>query len=128
MASYSDYLEDAILNHVFRNSALTSPTTVYVALYTAAPSDSGGGTQVSGNGYSRQSAAFGAPSGGVITNSGTITFTASGGNWGTITHFGIFDASTNGNLLAWAPLTTSRTVNDGDSLVFAASALSITQT
>jgi hypothetical protein len=62
--SFSDYLEDAVLDHVFRNTALTSPTTVYVALYTATPSDAGGGTEVSGGSYARTAGTFGAASGG----------------------------------------------------------------
>lgn len=119
MAAISDYLEAALLNHVFRNTAMTSPTTTYLALYTAAPSDAGGGTEVSGNGYAREAITFGAPSSGVVSNSGEISFTASGGNWGTITHVGIFDASSAGNLLYHGALDTSRTVNDTDTLTFA---------
>lgn len=117
MSSFSDYLENAVLNHVFRNSTLTSPTTVYLALYTATPSDAGGGTQVSGGGYSRQAITFSAPSGGSISNSSSISFTATGAAYGTVVAIGIFDAATAGNLLAWAPIT-SATVNDGDTISF----------
>lgn len=132
MGSKSDYLEGKILEHVLRNTAYSSPATVYVGLYTAAPNDastgSSGGTELSGNGYSRQSCAFGAASGGSISNSGTVTFgpnTTSG--WGTVTHFGIFDASTNGNLLYWGALTASKTVAVGDSVSFGAGALVVTE-
>ena len=62
MAEFSDDLEDKIINHFFRNSSQTSPTNVYMALYTAAPSDAGGGTEVVGNGYARLAIPFGAPS------------------------------------------------------------------
>lgn len=127
MSSFSDYLENAVLNHVFRNTALTSPTTVHLALYTVLPTDAGGGTQVTGAGYARQAITFGAPSAGVITNTNTINFTAAGGNYGAVVGVGIFDASTAGNLLAWDDIT-SATVNDGDTLQFAAGSISITVT
>lgn len=127
MSSFSDYLENAVLNHVFRNTALSSPTTVYVALYTAAPTDAGGGTEVTGGGYARKSVTFGAPSGGVITNSGQVTWTASGAAYGTVVAIGIFDALSSGNLLAWATIT-SAVVNDGDTLNLNASNVSVTLT
>lgn len=127
MSSFSDYTENAVLNHVFRATAMTSPATVRVGLFTAAPSDTGGGTEVSGNGYSRQAVTFGAPSNGVIANTGAVNFTAAGGAWGAITHVGYFDAATAGNMLAWAPIT-SATIGDGDTLQFAVGALTITLT
>lgn len=117
MSSFSDYLENALLNHVFRNTSLTSPTTTYLALYTVSPSDAGGGTEVSGSGYARQAITFGAPSGGAISNTAQVSFTASGGNFGTVVAVGIFDASTAGNLLAWDAIT-SATVNNGDTIQF----------
>ena len=118
MSSFSDYLEDAVLNHVFRNSALTSPTTTYLALYTATPTDAGAGTQVTGAGYARKAITFGAPSGGAIANTSAVSFTAAGGNYGNVVAVGIFDAATAGNLLAWDEIT-SATVNDTDTLNFA---------
>lgn len=127
MSSFSDYTENAVLNHVFRNVALTSPTTVFLALYTVLPTDAGGGTQVSGGGYARQAITFGAPSAGVITNSGAVSFTASGAAYGTVVGIGIFDASTAGNLLAWDDIT-SAVINDGDTLNFPISNISITLT
>lgn len=127
MSSASDYLENAILNHVFRNTALTSPTTVYMGLFTVAPTDAGGGTEVTGGGYARQAVAFSAPSGGAISNSAIEEFTASGANFGTIVAFGLFDAPTAGNLLAWGTIT-SATINDGDTLRFAIGDIDITLT
>lgn len=127
MSSASDYLENAILNHVFRNTALTSPATVYMGLFTVAPTDAGGGTEVTGGGYARQAVAFGAPSGGAISNSAIEEFTASGANFGTIVAFGLFDAPTAGNLLAWGTIT-SATINDGDTLRFAIGDIDITLT
>lgn len=127
MSSFSDYLENAVLNHVFRNVALTSPSTVYLALYTAAPTDAGGGTQVSGSGYARQAITFGAPSGGTISNTAAVSFTASGGNFGNVVAVGIFDALSGGNLLAWDAIT-SATVNDGDTINFPIGDIDVTLT
>jgi hypothetical protein len=124
MSTFSNYLENAVLNHVFRNTALTSPGTVHMALYTAAPTDSGGGTQVTGAGYARQTVTFGAPSNGVIANTAEVEFTATGGNFGAVVAVGYFDASTAGNLLAWDPIV-SATINDGDTLRFPAGELTI---
>jgi hypothetical protein len=107
---------------------ISRPTTWFLALYTAAPNDAGGGTQVTGSGYSRQSITFaaGVSPGGTMASNNAQTFTASGGNWGSITHIGIFDASTSGNLLWHGPMTTPRTINDGDQLVFASGAVNLT--
>lgn len=117
MSDFSDFLENELLDHVFRNAAYTPPAAVYLGLYTAAPSDAGGGTEVSGGGYARQAITFGAAASGAIANTAAVEFTASGGNFGTITHVGIFDAATTGNLLAWKAIT-SVTINDGDTLSF----------
>lgn len=117
MSSFSDFLENELLDHVFRNAAYTSPSAVYLALYTANPTDAGGGTEVSTGGYSRQAITFGAASGGAIANTSAVSFTASGASFGTVTGVGIFDASTAGNLLAWDAIT-SVAVADGDTLNF----------
>ncbi len=126
MAGLSDYLEDKLLNHTFRNTAYTQAATVYAALFTAAPSDTGGGTEVSGGSYARTAITFGAPSpSGAIANSGAVTFPTATGSWGTVTHFGIFDASSAGNLLAWGALTASKTVGSGDTAEFATGELDV---
>lgn len=144
MAGKSDYLENKFLDWLLRGQAFTAPTNVYVALFTAAPTDAGGGTEVSGGSYARvqvasalanwagtQSAGSTTASSGTsgqTSNNGTITFPAPTASWGTVTHFGIFDASSGGNLLYWAALTTSKTVNNGDSAPsFAAGTLTITE-
>lgn len=133
MAAKSNYLESALLNHVLRNTAYTSPTTVYVGLLTAVPTDdSVAGTEVSGNAYARQAATFSAPaaSGGTgsprrCQNFETITFpVATPAGWGTITGFGIYDASSAGNLLYWADIT-DKTINAGDTAQFAANSISV---
>jgi len=125
--SFTDYLEDKILKHVFTNTAYTSPTTVYVGLFTVAPSDTGGGTEVSGSGYTRKSAAFTVSGTTTLaTNSAAIEFDAATGSWGTIVAIAVFDASTSGNMLAFADLTTSKTIATGDVLRIPAGDLDIT--
>jgi hypothetical protein len=131
MSSFSDYTENLVLNYVFTTSSVTRPTEWYVGLFTAAPSDTGGGTEVSGSGYVRKVTGTITVSGTgtTATNSAAIEFAAaSGGNWGTVTHAAIFDALTSGNMLGWAELTTSRTINDGDVLRIPAGDLDITLT
>jgi hypothetical protein len=110
------------------SGSATRPTAWYVALYTAAPSDSGGGTEVSTGGYARQSVTFDAATspGGTTSNSADVSFTAVGGNYGTVTHMGIFDASTGGNLLWHGVLSASKTVEDGDTITFSAGNIDLT--
>lgn len=128
MAALSDYAEKLLLDWLMTNGSATRPTGWYVALYTAAPSDAGGGTEVSGNGYSRQAVTFDAATSGTGTtsNTGAVTFTAAGGDWGTISHIGIHDASTGGNLLWHGSLTVSKTVSDGDTIQFATGNIDLT--
>ncbi len=117
--SFADFLEDEILDHVFAAQVYTPPVTHYVALYTVAPTDAGGGTEVAGNGYARVAVTanltnWPASVGGAIANGVAFTFPpASGGNWGTIVAMAILDAATAGNFMGWADLTTDKPVNDG---------------
>lgn len=129
MSSFTNYTENLALTWLFTGSSATRPTAWFVGLFTAAPSDTGGGTEVSGSGYAR--VATGTISGSgtatTFTNAAAIEFAAaSGGNWGTIGWAAIFDASTSGNMIAWAPLTTAKAINDGDIFRIPASNLSIT--
>ena len=128
MAALSDYSEKLILDYLMTTGSATRPTNWYVALYTAAPSDSGGGTELSGSGYARESAAFAAATSGTGTtsNSGAVVFTADGGDWGSVTHMGIHDASSSGNLLWHGALAAAKTVLDGDSLEFAVGNIDLT--
>lgn len=126
MAALSDFAEDLLLDWAMTNGSATRPTSWYVALYTAAPSDSGGGTEVSTGGYARQSVTFAAASGGTTSNSGAVSFTASGANYGTCTHVGIFDASTSGNLIWHGALSASKLIEDGDTLEFAIGNIDLT--
>jgi hypothetical protein len=133
MASMSDYLEVELRRHIFRTGSFTKPTVLGVALFTAAPSDSGGGTEVSGGSYARVDvppldANWSAPNstGGATANVSAITFPTATADWGTVTHVGIFDATSGGNLLFHGALTASKTVTNGDTFSFAAGALSVT--
>jgi hypothetical protein len=134
MSQMSDYLEVELRKHIFRTGSFTKPSALYVALFTAAPSDSGGGTEVSGGSYARvqrdplDANWTGASStDGLTDNAADITFPTPTANWGTIVAFGIFDASSAGNLLVWGNLTTNKTVNNGDPAPkFVAGALDIT--
>lgn len=126
MTAMSDYLEAKLLDHTFRNVAYVPPTTVYLALFTIAPTDAGGGTEVAGGSYARQAAAFSvavSPTG-RVTNSATITFTNLPA--GTVVAAALMDALTVGNLLTYLTLASSRTVVAGDNLTVAIADLSVT--
>jgi hypothetical protein len=134
MANASDYLEVELRKHLFRTGSFTKPTILGVALYTAAPSDAGGGTEVTGGSYARVNVppldanwTAASSTDGIATNAADITFPTPSANWGTVTHFGIFDNTAAGNLLVWGPLSSSRTINNGDPAPkFLAGQLSIT--
>lgn len=126
MAEFSNYLENALINAVLRNTSYTSPATVYVSLYTSDPTDADSGTEVSGGSYARTAVTFGAPSNGVSTNSADVTFPTCTASWGTVTHIGIHDASTAGNLLFHTPLDTSKTIDSGDIFKITTGNLSVT--
>ena len=128
MAALSDHAEKLLLDFLMTTGTATRPTNWYVALYTAAPSDAGGGTEVSGAGYARQSVTFDAAAtpGGTTSNSADVSFTAAGGDYGTVTHLGIFDASSAGNLLWHGALTASKAVEDGDTITFTAGNIDLT--
>lgn len=134
--SFSDYTETKVLDHIFGNTAYSAPGTLYVALFTAAPSDSGGGTEVTGGSYARVSKTNNATnfpnatgtSPTTKSNGTVVTFPTATANWGTVVAMGVFDASSSGNLIAWADLTASKVVNNGDTASFAVSSLVITLT
>ena len=122
----SNYLENALINVTLRATVYTAPTTVYVALYTTDPTDADVGTEVTGGSYARQSVTFAAPSNGVSTNSADVTFPTCTLAWGTVTHIGIRDASTSGNLLYHTPLDVSKTISIGDIFKITTGNLSVT--
>lgn len=111
--SFTNFLETEILDHVFAGSAYTAPATKYLALYTAAPGETGGGTEVSGGAYARQSVAF-TTTGNTTSNSAAVEFPTATAAFGTVTHVGVFDAVTAGNLMAYATLSSSKAIATGD--------------
>lgn len=126
--AFTNYTEDLVLDWLLTNASATRPTSWFVALFTAAPGETGGGTEVSGGSYARTAVTFTvsgtAPT--LATNSGAVEFPAASGSWGTITHVAVFDASTAGNMLAYASLTASKTIGSGDVFRIPAGDLDIT--
>ena len=142
MSAMSDFLENKLIDQLFRGQTAPTTTTLYVGLLTAAPSDSGGGTEATGGSYARvavssslanwagtQSAGSTVASsgtGGQTSNNAAITFPTPSATWGTVTHFGIYDAASGGNLMFWGALTIAKTINQADTVTFPAASLSIT--
>jgi hypothetical protein len=126
MAEMSNHLENAIINATLRNTSYTSPAAVYVGLYTSDPGEGNTGTEVSGGSYARTAVTFGAPSNGVSTNSASVTFPTATGTWGTVTHVGILDATTSGNLLYYTALDASKSIASGDVFTISTGNLSVT--
>ena len=124
MSQLADYAENKLIEHLVRHVSYTSPTTVYLALFTTATTDAGGGTEVTGGSYARQAITFGAASGGTCLNSVAVSFTTMPAT--TVTHAAIMDASTSGNMLMHGALTASKTTGAGDTLTFAIGDLSAT--
>ena len=125
MSAFSNYLENKILLHVLSNTSYTSPTTVYLGLHTADPTDAGTGTEVSGGSYARQSFAS-TISGNAASNTSAIEFPTATGSWGAIGWVGVWDNVSGGNLLFHGALTTSKTIASGDVFRVPAGDLDIT--
>lgn len=113
--SFSNTFETHVLNYVFTTTSVTRPTAWYLALFTSNPDEDASGTEVStsGTAYARQSATF-TVSGNTASNSAAIEFPTATASYGTVTHVGVFDASTGGNLIAYSALSTSKAVGTGD--------------
>ena len=112
--SFTNFLETEILDHVFAGAAYSAPATKYLALFTAiSDGEAGSVTEVSGNAYARQAMAF-TTSGATTSNNAAVEFPTATGSWGTITHVGIFDAASSGNLMVYATLTASKAIASGD--------------
>ena len=126
MSAMNDYLENEILDHILGTGAYTMPTTVYVGLSTGSFNDDNSGTELSGSNYARESISFGAASSGTASNDAAVEFNAATGSWGTVSHFGIFDALTSGNLLIHGALTASKVIETGDILKIAIGDMDIT--
>jgi hypothetical protein len=142
MAAMSNYLENKLVDQLFRGQTAPTTTTLYIGLFTTAPSDASPGTEPSGDGYARVSVTSSlanwagtqsagstdASSGtsGTTSNNGALTFPTPLATWGTVTHFGIFDAATSGNMLFHGALTITKTINQDDTVAFPAGSLSLT--
>ena len=126
MAAMSDYLERKLLDHTLGTAAYTHPSQVHLALHTADPTDAAGGAEGSGGSYARQTIDFNAAAGagGAVTNSTEENFT--GMPACTVTHIGIWDAASSGNLLYHGIVSSSKAVADGDTISLAAGQLTVT--
>ena len=114
MANWSDAVENAILNCYLNQTNITAPTAIYLGLYSASPTDAGGGTELTGNGYARVNvtASFPAAASGACSNDVAIDFPVATGAWSAVTAVGLFDASSGGNLLAWVSKSLSALATD----------------
>jgi len=126
MSAMSDYLENEILDHILSVGSYTMPSAVYVGLSTGSFGDDNSGTELSGSNYSRVAATFSAASSGTTSNSAAIEFAAATGSWGTISHFGVFDAASSGNLLIHGAFSASKAIETGDILKISTGDLDIT--
>lgn len=130
--AFSDYTENKVLDHITGKATFAAPAAVAVALYTAAPTDAGGGTEVTNaNAYARVTtvaANWTSAAAGSTSNAQVLTFPTPTGSWGTVVAFALLDSATYaaGNFLAWAALTTSQAIGTGNSVTFAIGALVIT--
>ena len=123
--SFTNDLETRVLQWALTNGSPTRPTAWYVGLFTAAPGEAGGGTEISGSGYARQTVTF-TVSGNLATNNAAIEWPTATGSWGTITHVAVFDALTTGNMLVYATLTASKSISTGDVLRIPSGDLDVT--
>lgn len=126
--SFTNFTENAVMDHIFGSGTFTKPAGLYLGLFTAAPGEAGGGTEVSGGSYARQAATFtiSGDSPTQATNDVALEFPTATANWGTITHVAIFDASTGGDMLAYASLSVSKAIDTGDIFRVPASNLTFT--
>ncbi len=126
MAAMSNYLENKVLDYVLRDQADWAPAAVYLSLHTADPTDAGTGAECSGSGYARQAITFNAAhaTAGTIDNSSVEEFTNMPAC--TVTHIGIWDAASSGNLLFYGAVTASKAVGAGDTISLSAGSLDIT--
>jgi hypothetical protein len=120
----SNYAENLVAQWMLTTNSVTRPTAWYVALFTTDPAEAGSGTEVTGGSYARQSVTFSVTNN-TASNTGIITFSSMPA--ATVTHFGLYDASTSGNLLYYGALTSSRTTQAGDDAEFAVGTLTISE-
>ncbi|BAQ90029.1 b-glycanase [uncultured Mediterranean phage uvMED] len=111
--AFTDYLENKVLDFVFSGGSFSQPGTKYLALYTVAPTDSSAGTEVTGGGYVRQTVTL-TTSGSDTTNSAAVEYPTATAGYGTVVAVAVLDASSGGNMLAYASLTANKTIATGD--------------
>ena len=128
MSAMSDYLELKFLDHFTGTASTSAPSAVYLGLSTASLNDDNSGTELSGSGYTRKAITFASASSGSIANNSAVEFPTATGSWGDVSHFGIYDASTGGNLLFHGAFSASKTIASGDILKVASGSLTISAT
>lgn len=128
MSEFSDFLEDKLLDITLKGGAAYNVGTTYLAIFTADPTDAGTGTECSYTGYARQAMAFGTISGGAVSTSSTINYPAMVGSDITVTHLGIYDAASGGNLLYHTALDVSKILQADDVASFASGEVTVTLT
>jgi len=126
MSAMSDYLELKFLDHFTGTASTSAPSAVYLGLATASLQDDGSGTELTGNNYTRKAITFASASSGSIASNSAVEFNSATGSWGDVSHWGIFDASSSGNLLFHGSFTASKTIASGDILKVASGSLTIT--
>ena len=131
MGSFSDYMENKVLDHVFRTATYTYPANIYVALLKSTPDDADTGStlpgEVSGGSYARKGCnTWDGAAGGATENTGAITFAQATADWGVVTHFAVVTHSSTGQVIGWGALNTTKNVQSGDTAQFAAGELDIT--
>lgn len=127
MPAKKETLANALLNAVLRGATYQSPTAIYCALFTTAPTATTAGIEVAGGAYTRTQVVFRAAAGGATTNVGAVTFPAATAPWGNVMAAVLYDALEGGNQLYFGNLGNPKTVGIGDQLTFAAAALSVTE-
>ncbi len=132
MAALTDFLENALIGHLFRGTPYTAPTTLFVGLLTAAPGEAAAGTEIAGANYARVGVAnastqWNAAVGGngTTANTNVVTFPVPSASWGLVTHFAVYDAASAGNMLWYTALTASKTINSGDTVSFPAGTITL---
>ena len=125
MSAMSDYLELKFLDHFTGTASTSAPSAVYLGLATGSIGDDASGSELTGNNYSRKAITFASASSGSIASNANVEFDPATGSWGSVSHWGIFDASSSGNLLFHGSFTSAKTIASGDILKVASGSLTI---
>ena len=125
MSFISNYLENKLVEHVFRANTMVSPAEIYVALYSSDPGEDNSGVELIGNGYTREIVTFGLPSDGVSYNDTDVVFNPATSDWPTVSHVAVFDLSAGGNMLFYGPLSASISITSGNNFRLPAGNLAV---